>query len=289
MNEKETQTLFANNGVGVGLRPAHYSDFLNQIPQSISWIEVISDNFLQWKYHRNHNLQNQAIRFLEQIRKDVPVYLHGVSLNIGSADPVDLDYLERLNFLIEQIEPAVVSDHLCWNGVDGKNLHDLMPIPYNEVTLNHIADKIDQVQNHLKRRIVIENPSSYFEFKKSDMSESDFISKLVTQADCGLLLDVNNVYVSSVNHGFKPKDYFESIPKNRIAQIHLAGHSVKNGYLIDTHDAPVCQEVWDLYRWVTAKFGLISTMIERDDHIPDWNELEKEVLMIGKIQNEKSN
>lgn len=286
--KNETQSLFTNNGVGVGLRPTHYSDFLNQIPQSISWVEVISDNFLQWKHHKDHDLQSRSVSFLEKIRKEVPVYLHGVSLNIGSADPVDLDYLERLKNLIEKINPAIVSDHLCWNGVDGENLHDLMPIPYNQVMLNHVADKIDQVQNILKRRIVIENPSSYFEFKNSDMTESDFMSELVTKADCGLLLDVNNVYVSSINHGFKAMDYFEKIPSHRIAQIHLAGHSVKDGYLIDTHDAPVCPEVWDLYRHVTARFGPISTMLERDDHIPEWSELEKEILMIGKIQNEKS-
>lgn len=285
--KNETQSLFTNNGVGVGLRPAHYSDFLNQIPQSVSWVEVISDNFLEWKHHKDHNLQSRSVGFLEKIRREVPVYLHGVSLNIGSADPVDLDYLNRLKKLIEQINPAIVSDHLCWNGVDGRNLHDLMPVPYNRVMLDHVANKIDQVQNFLKRRIVIENPSSYFEFKYSDMNESDFMSELVTQADCGLLLDVNNVYVSSVNHGFKAKDYFEKIPQNRVAQIHLAGHSVRDGYLIDTHDAPVCPEVWDLYRYVTARFGKISTMLERDDDIPEWSELEKEVLMIGKIQNEK--
>lgn len=286
--KNEIQSLFTNNGVGVGLRPAHYSDFLNQIPQSVSWVEVISDNFLQWKHHKDSHIQSRSVSFLEKIRKEVPVYLHGVSLNIGSADPIDLDYLNRLKKLIEQINPAIVSDHLCWNGVDGQNLHDLMPLPYNRIMLNHVADKIDQVQNFLKRRIVIENPSSYFEFKKSDMTEADFVSELVVQADCGLLLDINNVYVSSVNHSFNALDYFKKIPQNRIAQIHLAGHSVKNGYLIDTHDAPVCSEVWDLYRDVNSRFGKISTMLERDDDIPEWSELEKEILMIRKIQNEKS-
>lgn len=269
-------------GAGVGLRPAHHSHFLNQKPASVSWIEVVSENYMPWE---NQGF-GRALQNLKKMRSDLPVALHGVSMNLGSTDELDMNYLNRLKTLVDAIEPAVISDHLSWTGINGENLHDLLPLPYTKESLALVSERIDKVQNFLGRRILIENPSSYLEFSNSEMSESDFLIDLLTEADCGLLLDVNNVYVSSINHGFKAIDYFKNLPSERIGQIHLAGHSKLNGYLIDTHDAPVCDEVWDLYRQVVAQFGLRSTMIERDGNIPDWHELEIEILKIGNIENE---
>jgi uncharacterized protein (UPF0276 family) len=269
--------LFKDLGVGVGLRPAHQSQVLHEKPKSIRWVEVISENFMPWKGRDFGN----SIQFLSQIREHYPVCLHGVSMNIGSTDALDLDYMNRLKLLIQRVEPAIVSDHLSWTGVQGENLHDLMPIPYTEEALILIADKIDQVQNILGRRILIENPSSYFEFKSSEMSESEFIGRLLKKADCGLLLDVNNIYVSSVNHGFSTTEYLKDIPADRVGQMHLAGHSQMDGHLIDTHDAPICNEVWDLYQRSLELFGTKSVMVERDGNIPEWQELELEILKIA--------
>jgi uncharacterized protein (UPF0276 family) len=274
---------FGELGVGVGLRPPHYAEFKNQKPKSISWVEVISENFMAWQ---NREI-GEAHQILLQIRKDLPVMLHGVSLSVGSADDLNLDYLKRLKILIDIVQPHIISDHLCWTGVDGKNVHDLLPVPYTEEALGLISQKIDAVQNILGRKILIENASSYLEFQSSEMTEWEFITQLTEKADCGILLDINNVYVSSVNHGFDPKKYLKNIPIHRIGQIHLAGHSKMDGYLIDTHDEPVCEEVWDLFRWFTREYGNFSTMIERDGNIPKWNELEQELLKIGEIRNEK--
>jgi uncharacterized protein len=203
--------------------------------------------------------------------------LHGVSLSLGSADPLNEDYLARLRALVDRIEPAWVSDHLCWTGVDGVNLHDLLPLPYTEEVLNYLAARIDRVQGVLGRRILVENVSSYLTFAESQISEWEFVAELAKRADCGLLLDVNNVYVSSVNHGFDPLRYLDALPAERIGQIHLAGHSRQGGVLIDTHDHPVCPEVWALYRAAVERFGAVSTMIERDDHIPEFAELVAEL------------
>lgn len=269
-------------GAGVGLRPAHHSRFLEQKPTSVSWIEVISENYMPW----GSQGFGRAFQTLKKLRNDLPVALHGVSLNLGSTDKLDMDYLNRLKELVDAIDPVVISDHLSWTGIDGKNLHDLLPIPYTTETLKLISERIDKVQNFFGRRILVENPSSYLEFSNSEMSESEFLVELLSKADCGLLLDVNNIYVSSVNHGFNAVDYFKNIPAERIGQIHLAGHSKMDGYLIDTHDEPVCEEVWNLYRQVVTKFGFRSTMIERDGNIPEWNDLEREILKIGEIENE---
>lgn len=270
-------------GIGVGLRPTHYSQFLNEIPKSVSWVEVISENFMPW----SDGKFRKSFVTLDHIRQQIPVALHGVSLNIGSNDNIDMDYLKRLKLLIDQIQPMIVSDHLSWTGVNGLNMHDLLPIPYTKEALQKISDKVDLVQNFLGRKILLENPSSYLEFENSELSEWDFISELLKKADCDLLLDINNVYVSSVNHNFDPKVYLSNIPQNRLGQVHLAGHSNMDGYLIDTHDTPICEEVWDLYKWSTNHFGLINTMVERDGNIPEWTELEKEILKIGEIRNEK--
>lgn len=278
-------SLFKDLGTGVGLRPAHYSDFLNKTPNSISWVEVISENFMAWQ--TDNERLGQAFQTLQKIRRNLPVALHGVSLNLGSSDKLDFEYLKRLKDLVDKIDPAVVSDHLSWTGVNGKNLHDLLPVPYTEEALNLMAEKIEIVQNFLGRRILIENPSSYLEFNRSEIPEWEFLPALLKKADCGLLLDINNVYVSSVNHGFDPQVYLKNVPKERIGQMHLAGHSTLEGYLIDTHDAPICEEVWNLYRDSVSHLGLFSTMVERDGNIPKWEELEKEVLTIKGIRDEE--
>ena len=275
--------LFRDLGIGVGLRPPHHQIFLNKPPRTVNWVEVISENFMAWR----NDGYGSSFGTLEKVRASLPVALHGVSMNIGSADPLDLDYLKALKDLIEKIDPIVVSDHLSWTGVNGVNTHDLLPLPYTVETLNHIAGKIEQVQNFLGRRILIENPSSYLEFNNSEMTEWDFISELLNRSDCGLLLDINNVYVSSINHGFNPQDYLRKIPSQYVGQIHLAGHSNEGEYLIDTHGEPVCKEVWDLYHWYVNRFGRASTMIERDGNIPDWEVLESELILISeKLNNE---
>lgn len=272
--------FFKDLGVGVGLRPTHYSNFSNQKPKSVSWIEVISENFMPWE----DDEFKVPLQQLLKVRREVPVALHGVSLNIGSSDEINKNYLKRLKTLTQMVEPAIISDHLCWTGIGNKNLHDLIPIPYTSQAIELLAQKIDTVQNYLGRRILLENVSSYLEFQQSEMSEWEFIANLLQKADCGILLDINNVYVSSVNHGFDPIEYLKAIPRQRVGQIHLAGHSKQNNFLIDTHDTPVCPEVWELYRWSIPHFGLISSMIERDDHIPEWEELEKELLTIADIR-----
>lgn len=275
--------LFEDKGVGVGLRPAHYPIFLESSPQSVKWVEVISENFMPW---RNGNV-GKSLQTLEKIRQDYPVHLHGVSLNVASVDKLDFDYLKRLKILIDTINPTIVSDHLAWTGVKGENLHDLLPFPYTPEALTLISEKLDAVQNFLGRRILLENPSTYLEFQTSEITEWDFISTLLNTSDAGLLLDINNVYVSSVNHGFDPLQYLKSLPVHRIGQIHLAGHTVRDNFLIDTHDVPVCREVWDLYRNFTKETGLYSTMIERDGNIPEWKILEEEIKIIGDIRHEK--
>ncbi len=273
--------LFRDLGIGVGLRPPHHQKFLENPLRIVNWVEVISENFMSWR----NDGYGISFKTLEKVRSLLPVSLHGVSMNIGSADPVDFDYLKGLKDLIAKIDPVMVSDHLCWTGVNGINTHDLLPIPYNVEILNHIAEKIDQVQSFLGRRLLIENPSSYLEYNNSEMTEYEFISELLEKSDCALLLDINNVYVSSINHGFNPKEYLKKIPCYRVGQIHLAGHSNQGKYLIDTHDEPVCKEVWDLYQWYVNRFGRASTMIERDGNIPDWEVMESELILI----NEKPN
>ena len=264
---------FKDLGVGVGLRPAHYSEFLKSAPSSVSWVEVISENYMGWKGHD----PGRSLQLLEKVRRNVPVVLHGVSMSLGSCDPLDESYLAKLRELVNRIQPAWMSDHLCWTGTAGQNLHDLLPLPYTEEVLNLVSLKIRTVQDYFGRRMLIENPSTYLQFTHSEMTEWEFMAELSKRADCGILLDVNNVYVSSVNHSFDPLTYLRAIPQGRVGQIHLAGHTNKGTHLVDTHDAPVCSQVWDLYRFAVGHFGGISAMVERDDKLPSWRELESEL------------
>ncbi|MBN9227227.1 MULTISPECIES: DUF692 domain-containing protein [Legionella] len=255
-------------GFGLGLRPDYYEEILTQKP-NLDWFEILTENYMV--------PGGKPLYYLDQIRAHYPIVMHGVSLSLGSTDPLDREYLKQLKELAARVEPAWVSDHLCWTGVNGINAHDLLPIPYTREAVNHVVSRIQQVQDFLGRPILIENVSSYLTYKQSEMSEWEFILEIVRQADCYILLDVNNIYVSSVNHQFNPMDYIFSMPAERIAQIHLAGHSDHGNYIIDTHDAPVIQPVWDLYAATLQRLGPISTMVERDDNMPPFAELLAEI------------
>lgn len=251
-------------GFGLGLRPRHYNSFLAQ-PQAVDWLEVISENYMVQG--------GKPLAMLDRIRADYPIAMHGVSMSIGSVSPIDHGYLQRLKALADRIQPMWVSDHLCWTGVHGTNLHDLFPLPYTEEALRHVAARVREVQETLGRRLVLENVSSYIDYASSEMSEWAFLTALAEEADCLLLLDVNNIYVSGMNHGFDPRDFIDGVPAHRIQQIHVAGHSNLGDVIIDTHDAPVPDEVFDLYAYACRRFGPVSTMIERDDSIPPLEDL----------------
>lgn len=267
MNFKSSK--FPDLGFGVGLRHRHFQNFLKGDYGSVEWVEALTENYLPWEDGR----LRCPFSTLMKIRENLPVVLHGVSLSIGSVDPVDEGYVKRLKDLAERVQPVWLSDHLCWTGVAGENLHDLLPLPYTEEAIANTVEKISTVQDRLGRRILIENVSSYAEFQHSKMPEWEFVSEIANRADCGILLDVNNVYVSAVNHDFDPYDYLRGIPWERVGQLHLAGHTNRGTHCIDTHDEPVCDGVWDLYRWVTEHAGPVSTLLERDDNIPPLPEL----------------
>jgi len=251
-------------GFGLGLRTDHYEQVLNDRPD-VDWLEIISENYMVEG--------GKPLYYLDRIRELYPMVMHGVSMSIGSTAPLNLDYLADLKRLIAHVEPAWVSDHLCWTGVHGRNLHDLMPLPYTEETIAHVAARIEQVQDFLGRQILLENVSSYVTYNASQLSEWAFLAAVAERADCLILLDINNIYVSSHNHGFDPVEYLDGVPGDRIRQIHLAGHSYQDQLIIDTHDHPVCDPVWSLYRQAIERFGRVSTMIERDDNIPPLDEL----------------
>ena len=261
-------------GFGLGLRTDHYQTIVNEKP-SVDWFEIITENYLV--------PGGQPLYFLDKIREHYPMVMHGVSMSIGSCDPLDWDYLSQVKQLAKRIEPHWLSDHLCWTGVNHKNTHDLLPLPYTEEAIRHIVDRIKQVQDFLGRQLLIENVSSYVSYQASIMTEWAFVSEIIRQADCLMLLDVNNIYVSSINHEFDPMDYIKAIPSERIYQIHLAGHSNMGDYIIDTHDHDIVDEVWALYAETLNHHGMISTMIERDDNIPPLQELLKELNHAKKI------
>lgn len=246
-------------GFGLGLRTDHYPDFLAG-RQQVDWLEIISENYMV--------PGGKPLRHLDAIRRDHPMVMHGVSLSIGSCDPLDMDYLRQLKALAARVEPGWISDHACWTGVDHRNLHDLLPMPHSEAALCHVADRVARVQDFLGRRIALENVSSYLRFAADEMTEWDFLAGVAERADCLLLLDVNNVHVNAVNHGFDGRRFIDALPARRIVQIHLAGHEDHGDYLVDTHDHPVCDPVLDLYAYALGRLGPVPTMIERDDDIP---------------------
>ena len=261
-------------GFGLGLRTPHYEAVLNE-PHAIDWLEIITENYLV--------PGGKPLHYLERIRRRFPLVMHGVSLSIGSTDPIDLDYLAQVRALAKRIEPHWISDHLCWTGIEGRNLHDLLPLPYTEEALASVVERVGQVQDALGRQILLENVSSYLTYRASGMSEWEFLREVAERADCAILLDINNIYVSSVNHGFDPLTYLQAIPRERVRQFHLAGHSDLGGHLIDTHDHPIVEPVWDLYCAAVAQFGAVPTMIERDDNIPSLGELVAELQIAREL------
>lgn len=255
-------------GFGLGLRVDHYEALLDD-PGQVQWLEIVSENYLV--------PGGRPLRWLERFRERFPLVMHGVSLSIGGTDPLDMAYLDQLDALARRIEPAWVSDHLCWTGVQGVNLHDLMPLPYTEEALAHVVDRVRRVQDRLGRRILLENVSSYIRYTDAQLTEWEFLAAVAERADCLVLLDINNVYVSAHNHGFSALAYLEGIPVSRVQQFHLAGHEQGGALLVDTHDAPVIDPVWELYMAAVQRFGRVSTMIERDDHIPPLEVLRAEL------------
>ena len=257
-----------NLGLGVGLRNQHFSYLMNHEPE-VDWFEIISENFID-----NYGYARNVLKHLTSVR---PVVMHGVSLSIGSTDPLDWDYLKQLKTLADFVQPAWISDHLCWTGVQGVNTHDLLPLPLTEESLRHVSERVRRVQDFLERPLVLENPSSYLEFKESTFTEWSFLTDLASETGCGLLLDVNNVYVSGYNHGFDAEHYIRNIPHDAVVQIHLAGPTDCGRFLVDTHDQPVPARVWELYRLAQELTGGVSTLLEWDANIPDFPELVAEL------------
>lgn len=258
-------------GFGLGLRAPHYDVILSERPKRVDFFEIISENFMD---------SHQGYRdFLLDLRRDYAFVMHGVSLSIGGTDALHMPYLRKIKALAELLEVAWVSDHVCWTGVQGHNSHDLLPVPYTEEALLHIVSRIRQVQDMLGRHVILENPSSYVTFAEAQMSECEFIARMAEEADCGLLLDVNNVHVSAFNHGFDAKAYIDALPAERVVQVHLAGHRHYGTHIIDTHDSAVADDVWALYAHALSRTGPVATMVEWDAHIPAFgvmlDELEK--------------
>lgn len=261
-------------GYGLGLRPVYYDEILSARPP-VDWFEIISENYML--------AGGRPLAMLDRVRAEYPIVMHGVSMSLASTDPLNLDYLRQLKSLAERVEPAWVSDHLAWTGVHGVTLHDLLPIPYTSESLAHVVERIQRVQDFLKRQLVVENASTYVSFVESEMSEHEFVGEMAQRADCLLLLDVNNVFVSGFNHGFDQKAFIDAIPVERVVQFHMAGHTNDGTHRVDTHDQPVCEEVWALYEHARRRFGAVSAMIERDDNFPPLSELLDELQHMREI------
>jgi len=266
-------------GLGVGLRTQHFTDALAS-ENEIDWLEIVSENFM--------DTRGRPLHVLDRLSERYPIVMHGVAMSIGGTDPLDFEYLKRLKILADRIDAQWLGDHVCWTGVATHNGHDLYPMPYNEDSLNHIAARIRTVQDYLERPLVLENPSTYLTFASSTMAEEDFIAAMAEEADCALLLDVNNVYVTCRNHDLDAQSYLDAIPYDRVVQVHLAGHTDKGDHCIDTHDDHVCDAVWDLYAQVVERTGGTATLLEWDDHIPAWPELVAEVHKAQRYQRERA-
>ncbi|MCZ6795050.1 MAG: DUF692 domain-containing protein [Planctomycetota bacterium] len=267
----------SNLGLGLGLRTTHFGHILREQPE-VDWFEIISENFMDSRGRPRY--------VLEEIAERYAIVMHGVSLSIGSTDPLDFDYLRKLKELARRVDARWVSDHVCWTGVAGRNTHDLLPIPHTEGSLRHVTERIRVVQDYLERPLVLENPSSYVTFTDSTLSEWEFLTRMAEETDCGLLLDVNNVYVSCFNHDMDAEEFIRSVPHERIVQFHLAGHSAYETHLIDTHDHHVTHPVWELYRLAHQLTGGVSTLLEWDARIPPFPVLHAEVLKARKFMDE---
>jgi uncharacterized protein (UPF0276 family) len=275
---KKGHSSFPELGFGLGLRVKHYPYIFEHWPK-VDWFEIISENFM--------DTDGRPKRNLARIKERYPVVMHGIAMSIGTVDPLDSEYLQKLKALIEWLNPAWISDHLCWTGIAHKNSHDLLPVPYTEEALKHIVSRIKEVQDYLERPIALENPSTYLEFKTSHIPEAEFITRMAQESGCNLLLDVNNVYVTCYNHRLDAKAYIDALPLDRVIQIHLSGHTNKGTHIIDTHDDHVVDEVWALYKYVVHKAGRTpNTMVEWDDNIPEFKDLYAE---LGKAKDAAKN
>lgn len=264
-------------GVGAGFRAPHANRILRERPP-VDWFEIISENyFAEGGVQRAH---------LEALRATYRVVPHGVSLSIGGTDPLDRDYLTRLRRLVNVIDAPWCTDHLCWTGIGGVDVHDLLPLPLTASTLAHVVERVKRVQGELEVPFALENASSYLEFNESTVPEHEFLAEVAERADCGILLDVNNVFVSAYNHGFDARVYIDGIPPERVVQIHLAGHSDRGRYLLDTHSDHVRAEVWELYRQALRRVGSTSTLIEWDESIPAWEVLAAEIAKAAAVRSE---
>jgi hypothetical protein len=256
-------------GTGLGLRTVHYAHILERQPK-VDFFEILSENYM--------DTGGRPLHVLDQVAARYPVVMHGVSMNIGSVDPLDRQYLKNLKALQQRCKARWISDHLCWTGVDGKGLHDLMPMPYSKQALQHLAARVRQVQDLLEQPLLLENPSTYLEYAKTDFTEPEFLRELCAQTGCGLLLDVNNVFVCASNHGFDGEDYLRAVPWDHVVYFHLAGHTDYGTHRLDTHDHPVCREVWQLYALANELCGGRSTILEWDAKIPSFQRTHKEAL-----------
>ena len=256
-------------GFGVGLRSVHYPHILSRHPR-VDWFEILSENYM--------DTGGRPLFVLDKVAEEYPVVLHGVSMSVGSTDPLDWDYLRKLKVLAARVNARWVSDHLCWTGVSGLNVHDLLPMPYTDESLRYTIERVRTISDFLERPVVLENPSTYLEYAASSWTEWDFLATLAEEADCGLLLDVNNVYVSAYNHGFDPKIYIDEIPADRVVQHHLAGHTHKGTHILDTHSDHVIDEVWELYRYAYQHIGGVATLLEWDEAIPSFEVVHAEAL-----------
>jgi uncharacterized protein (UPF0276 family) len=272
-----SDSVFPQLGCGVGLRREHYAHVLEHWP-AVDWFEVISENFMV--------AGGRPLHVIDRVRERYPVVLHGVSLSIGSSDPLNFEYLAALKALATRVRPAWISDHLCWTGVGGHNAHDLLPLPYTDETIDHVACRVRTVQDFLERPLVLENVSSYLSYCDSRYAEWDCLAEIARRSGCFILLDVNNVYVSAFNHRFDAVEYLRSIPADRVVQFHLAGHTDEGTHLLDTHDHPIIEPVWRLYAEAVRRFGPRPTLIERDDRIPEFPELAAEAEAARAIQND---
>ena len=257
-----------NVGFGLGLRPEHFEEIAAN-PGKVDWFEALSENYMV--------PGGSPLYWLDRIRRDYPMAMHGVSLSIGSIDPLNLAYLDELKALADRVQPMWISDHLCFTGLRGMNMHDLLPLPYTEEALDHVADRVMRVQDRLGRRLVLENVSSYVTYAASELAEWEFIAELAKRSDCEILLDVNNVYVSAFNHEFDARTFLRAMPKERVRQFHLAGHEHRGTHIVDTHDHPIVPDVWELYAEAVRLFPNVPTMIERDANIPPYAELLEEL------------
>lgn len=256
-------------GFGVGLRTAHFQHILAETPP-VDWFEILSENYL--------DTGGRPAYVLDQVAERYPVVMHGVSMSVGSTDPLDFEYLRKLKALAHRTKAHWISDHLCWTGISGLNTHDLLPMPYTDESLKHVCERVRVISDFLERPVFFENPSTYLEFAESTWTEWAYLREMTERTGCGLLLDVNNVFVSAFNHGFDAFEYIDNIPVGRVAQIHLAGHTNKGTHILDTHSDHVVDGVWELYRRVYQRMGGISTLLEWDEAIPDFDIVHAEAL-----------